>query len=113
MENAIVFHFDNGEAELNIAISNITNTFAAYEGQECSLVLVVNGPGIKLMGKDSPFAGALEALCDKGLSLRVCNNALTKFGLAPEWLTPSGRIVPAGIIELVELQRKGYIYIKP
>lgn len=113
MRYDILFHYDHGEAELNIAISNINNTFAALQGTECSLVLVVNGPGIKNMLKDAEHAAALEDLCAKGLSLRVCNNAMNKFSLTKEDLVPGCTVVPAGILELADLQRQGYAYVKP
>lgn len=113
MHNDIVFHFDNSEAELNIAISNIRNYFGALQGKEFTAVLVVNGPGIQLMGKDGAHAHPLQELHGMGLSIRVCNNAMNHFSLTSQWLNPVCQIVPAGILEIVDLQRAGYAYIKP
>ena len=113
MHYDIVFHLDQGQDELNIALSNITNTFKALPEEKFTLVLLVNGPAIKLMVKDTDNCARLLELCEKGLELRVCNNALTHFNIASETLCPACQIVPAGILELVNLQRQGYAYIKP
>ncbi len=113
MQYDILFHVDHTEADMNIAISNIANSLAALEGQACRLVMVVNGPAIKLMVKAGVHAAALQDLLGKGLNIRVCQNAMRKFDLDSEALIPGCRVVPAGIIELVNLQREGFAYIKP
>lgn len=43
----------------------------------------------------------------------LCNNALNKFGIDREHLWNSASVVPAGVVELVRLQREGFAYIKP
>ena len=113
MHNDIVFHFDKGEQELNIAISNIKNYFSALENENFSAILVVNGPGIQLMGNEGSYSSQLVELRELGLEIRVCNNALNHFKLKAEWLNPVCQIVPAGIIEIVDLQRNGFVYLKP
>jgi len=75
--------------------------------------MVVNGPGIKLMGKDSEYAESLKELHEQGLSIRVCQNAINNFNIETTWLIPFCRIVPAGVIEIVNLQREGCVYLKP
>lgn len=109
----IVFHFDKSDAELRIAISNIKNYFMALKDKYFYAVLVVNGPGIQLMGKDNEHAKALKELHDLGLSIRLCKNAISHFDIDPTWLIPFCQIVPAGVLEIVDLQRKGYAYLKP
>lgn len=113
MHYDIVFHLDQGQDELNIAVSNIGNYLKALKDEQFTAVLLVNGPAIRLMTRDTENCSKLMALCDQGLSLRVCNNALTHFGIAPDALCPACQIVPAGVVELVDLQRQGYAYVKP
>ncbi len=113
MDRKILFHVDKGPEDLNIAISNVGNVFNALSCEECSLVMVVNGPAIRFMKKDGEHAEKLEQLARKGLSLRVCNNALNGFNILPEELNAACEIVPAGILEIADLQREGFAYIKP
>ncbi|WP_231895531.1 DsrE family protein [Halodesulfovibrio spirochaetisodalis] len=108
-----VFHFDKGTTELDITVSNITNYFSALSALTFSAYLVVNGPGIKLLLQDSPHADKLTQLAEQGLQIRLCNNAIEHFNIKPESLLPAGRIVPAGLVKIVDLQRKAYVYIKP
>lgn len=109
----VVFHFDKGSAELDIAISNIKNYIEGLTDQKFTICLVVNGPGIKLLGKDDPHAQKLTELAKLGLQIKVCRNAMNHFQIQPEWLLPSSKIVRAGLLEIIALQRKGYAYIKP
>ena len=113
MHYDIVFHLDKDQDELNIALSNIANYLKALDKEHFTAVLLVNGPAIKLMVKDADNGAKLTALGDLGLEVRVCNNALTHFGIAPADLCPCCRIVPAGVVELVDLQRQGFAYVKP
>lgn len=113
MHYDVVFHFDKGNEELDITISNIKNYFEGLSGQKFTACLVVNGPGIKLLGKDDPHAQKLTELADLGLEIKVCQNAMNHFKIEPEWLLPSGKIILAGLLEIIDLQRKGYAYIKP
>lgn len=113
MHYDVVFHFDKGVAELEIAISNIENYFKGLSGKKFRAHLVVNGPGIKLLGKDDPHATQLTHLSNIGLQIQVCQNAITHFSIEQEWLLPSAQIVSSGLLEIIDLQRKGFAYIKP
>ncbi len=108
-----VFHVDQDAVKLEMALTNITNYFEGLAHEQFTAVLLVNGPAIKLMGREDSRARQLADLAARGLSVRVCRNALRHFDLTPEWLNPVCHIVPAGIIELVDLQRQGFAYIKP
>jgi len=108
-----VFHFDQDAAKLELTLANIRNYFDGLPQEHFTAVLVVNGPGITCMGKDDAQAAQVQELAARGLSVRVCQNALRGFHLTPAWLNPVCRIVPAGIIEIVDLERAGFAYIKP
>lgn len=113
MHYDVVFHFDKGNTELDITISNIKNYIEGLADQKFTACLVINGPGIKLLGKDDPHAQKLTELANLGLQIKVCRNAMNHFLIQPEWLLPSAKIIPTGLLEIIDLQRKGYAYIKP
>ena len=109
----VVFHFDQDAAKLDLALSNISNYFDGLPNEDLTVVLLVNGPGITCLGRDGEFAPRITALAKRGLSVRVCRNAMRRFNLTAESLHPACQVVPAGVIELVNLQRAGFAYIKP
>ena len=48
-----------------------------------------------------------------GVSFKMCRNALAKNKIENADLFEVCEIVPAGILELINLQREGFAYIKP
>ena len=77
-------------------------------------MLVVNGPGVRQFVLHNADGAALAApLQAKGLHIRLCANALADNNLTPDDLWPGCQVVPAGLVEIVRLQRKGFAYIKP
>ena len=72
----VLFHVDTDSAALDMALTNIANYFGALKGETYTVVLLINGPAIRLMVKDDAHADRLEALAGKGLDIRVCQNAM-------------------------------------
>jgi len=108
-----LFHFDHDPKALDIAISNIKNYLDAFPDEKPAVVLVVNGPGVQLLDRDGEHAKRLGEVLALGVPVKVCNNALRNFGIEPERLCEGCTVVPAGVVEIVELQRKGFAYVKP
>jgi len=113
MNYDVLFHFDHESQALDIAISNIKNYLNAFSEDTPAVVLVVNGPGVRFLDRDGEHAAQLSEVLVLGAAVKVCNNALNHFGIAPERLCPGCEVVPAGVVEIVELQRKGFAYVKP
>lgn len=109
-----VFHVDNERVSFNIAVNNIVNFHKALAGTAADLVLVVNGPGVQLLLRDNvDVAEKITMIHGLGVGIRVCNNALVHFNLTADQLCLECEVVPAGVVALVECQKKGYAYIKP
>ena len=49
----------------------------------------------------------------EGLSIRLCNNALNAFKVDRSKLWKGCEVIPAGMVEIVRLQREGFAYVKP
>ena len=45
--------------------------------------------------------------------MRMCKNALDANKMTAADLWPGCEVVPAGLVEIVELQNKGFAYIRP
>ena len=49
MHYDVVFHVDQDVAALTMALTNIDNYFAGLPGETFTVVLLVNGPAVRLM----------------------------------------------------------------
>lgn len=104
------------EKALSIGIANVTNLLKAIEETPHKLIMLFNGPAVTLLGKDkmsNDHAEAIASLQTKKVEFQVCNNALEKFEVSPESIIDGFTVIPAGIVTLIELQNRGYAYIKP
>lgn len=109
-----VLHVDTEDNCMAVALRNAENALKALDGAPASIVIVANGPAVKLLGKDDPtYAARVGALIEKGVSIRACNNSMNDFSLARDFICPGCEVVPAAILELVRLQHAGYAYVKP
>ncbi|MEG2139448.1 MAG: DsrE family protein [Bilophila sp.] len=101
------------EKRFAMALGNIGNYLAALPQETYKVVLLANGGAAPFLALPGLQAETIQTLAAKGVSFRVCANALKKAGLTKEDLLPDVAVVPAGVVELVRLQREGYAYIKP
>ena len=115
MNYDLVVHVDLNDAGiLGLALNNIANYCAALPDEKFRVRMVVNGPAVQLFRRATcPHAERISELSAKGITFALCANALRSFSVASEELLPSCEIIPAGIVELIRLQREGFAYIKP
>ncbi len=111
----LVIHVDDNDAgRLGLAFNNVVNYTVALPAESFQVAMVVNGPAVQLLtASQENLAETGAELMKKGLRIKVCRNALRKFGIAEEALWPGLEVVPAGIVEIVKLQRGGFLYLRP
>ncbi|MBF8808602.1 MAG: DsrE family protein [Enterococcus lacertideformus] len=101
----VVFHINELTKWLE-AKSNVKNLLKLVP--DATIIVSVNGQGIK---------GYLDPLnaefLDSKITFHACANALRGRGIAKEALPSHVVVVPAGVLDIIELQEKGYAYIKP
>jgi uncharacterized protein len=111
-----VFHVDqNEEPVMNLALNNVTNLLAAIPGQEHDLVVLFNGPAANLVAWDDVvvYLERIKDLTAKGVRFQVCRNAMERFEITDDQMIDECDIIPAGIVTLIDLQKNGFVYIKP
>ena len=115
MSYDLCLHVDaNDPAVLAFAFVNARNYMNGLPGKEFELVLVANGPAVKLfVPAQAELQKTAEELMARGLKLRLCKNALDANKMTAADLGPGCEVVPAGLVEIVELQNKGFAYIRP
>ncbi len=118
----VAIHVDeNDPARMNMALNNAANVSAYYEqkGQEVEIQIVAYGPGLHMLRKDtSPVADRIAAMSLEleNLSFAACGNTHRKMSEkagAPVPLIEEAQMVPSGVVQLIELQRQGWAYIRP
>lgn len=118
----IAFHVDdNDPARMNMALNNAANVTSYYKekGQEVEIQIVAYGPGLHMLRKDtSPVADRIAAMSleNENLSFAACGNTQRKMSEAAGKeveLLDEAQVVPSGVVQLVELQRQGWAYVRP
>ena len=112
----VVFHVDSDqEGRLLMALENTKNLFKEVPAEQCSVHVVANGKAVILFRKDraAKYASEMKALHEKGVRFKACRNAMSNNNVEKSDLLGVCDVVPAGILELINLQQEGFAYIKP
>jgi len=120
----IVIQVDqNDPAVMNLALNNATNVIEYYraKGKDVQIDVVTYGPGLHMLRDDtSPVKDRIKQLKDYAFPSTVqfsaCNN--TKEGMEkkegnPVNIVSEAVLVPSGVVHLMELQEKGWSYLRP
>jgi len=107
----------------NLALNNATNVLEYYRGknEEVEVDIVTYGPGLHMLRADtSPVQDRIKRLKEMAFPGKVqfsaCNN--TKQGMEKTEghaisVVPDATIVPSGVVRLMELQERGWSYVRP
>ncbi|HEX4411194.1 MAG TPA: DsrE family protein [Xanthobacteraceae bacterium] len=120
----IVIQVDQNEPEvMNLALNNARNVLDYYRDkhEDADVEIVAYGPGLHMLRDDtSPVKDRIKELVEVSFPSKIafsaCNN--TKQGMEkreghPITIIPQAKIVPAGVVRIVELQEQGYSYVRP
>jgi hypothetical protein len=120
----VVIQVDQNDPEvMNLALNNARNLLEYYrdKSEDVDVEIVAYGPGLNMLRDDtSPVKDRIKQLADASFPSKIvfsaCNN--TKQGMEkreghPITIIPQATIVPAGIVRIMELEEKGYAYVKP
>jgi intracellular sulfur oxidation DsrE/DsrF family protein len=111
-ELAIFAVSDDDTARWNLTLGNIGNAIEGLGTDAGDIELVVYGPGIAMLKKDSPVADKIAAAQKKGVHIYACQNSMRGFHLQPSDLAPGVGVVPSGVVELIRRQHAGYAYVR-
>lgn len=114
-EYNLLLHVDSDDVKtLDLALANAHHFMSAFTDETIRLVIVINGPGVKLMTTQySEQAKKAAEMTRKGASIMVCGHALKVYGMDNSELWPDIEEVSSGIVEIVRLQDDGMAYVKP
>jgi intracellular sulfur oxidation DsrE/DsrF family protein len=101
-----------------IALNNAVNVQKALGIDNVDIEIVAYGPGLSMLTQSDKNAEAarVKSLALQNITFSACANTMKgiekRTGKKPV-LIEGVRVVPAGVIRLMELQQQGYAYIRP
>ena len=106
------------EEEITHILSSVSNVMKFYGVDKSEVVVVAYSKGIKLLKKDADFFDKdiqkkVRSLMTYDVEFIACNNTMRTYGIKKKDLMADVEVVTAGIVELIERQLSGYIYIRP
>lgn len=104
---------ENNPATWNLALNNARNLQQALGAKNVNVEIVAYGPGINMLKFDSEVAPRIKQASADGVAVRACANTMKAKKLTDKDLEPTVKVVPAGVIEIMNKQREGWAYIKP
>ena len=129
----VVYHADYADPRrFSAMLTSVNNMMNYYENElvEADVRIVFVAHGIRFLTDDglenTPFAadaeleerrenlkGRLLSLADtRGVRLELCDITRSQIGLAKDGVYPNVTLVPSGVVQIADLQRLGFAYIK-
>lgn len=118
----LAIHVDeNDPAVMNLALNNAQNVKSYYEakGEKVAIEIVAYGPGLNMyVAASSPVKERISAMSleSPDITFAACGNThekmIEKAGKDVP-LLDEAKMVPSGVVRLMELQGEGYAYVRP
>ena len=99
--------------EINHVLNSANNVMKFYGPEKCEVCIVAYSKGITAVRKNRLFAKRVRSLMTYDVEFVACHNTMRTFNLKEKDLIDGVEVVTAGIVELIERQLKGWIYIRP
>ena len=113
----------NDPALINLALNNATNVLEYYRsrGEQTDVDIVAFGPGLHMLRSDtSPVSDRIKGLKDVAFpgTIRFSACGVTRRGMEtkegkPVAMVPEASMVSSGVVHMMELQEKGWSYVRP
>jgi len=118
----VAIHVDeNDPARMSMALNNAQNIDKYYKskGEKVEIEIVAYGPGLMMYSEaKSPVKTRIASMGLEmdNISFAACGNTYRKMSEKagkPMKLISEAKMVPSGVVRLMELQEKGWSYIRP
>jgi intracellular sulfur oxidation DsrE/DsrF family protein len=115
----------NDPVTMNLALNNAKNVLDYYrdKGETAAVEIVAYGPGLNMLRADtSPVKERIahmataETTFASKIVYSACNNTLKgmeKREGHPITIIPQARIVPSGVVRIMQLEEQGWSYVRP
>lgn len=112
---------ENNPTTMNLALNNVQNVIGEFKkrGEKVEIAVVAYGNGLHMLRDDtSPVKARIATISLENPNVRfnACGNTQANQSKAENKevkLVSESKVVPSGVITLIELQKQGYAYIRP
>lgn len=111
----VIFCITQGDDEsINHVLSSANNVLKFYGPEKVEIEIVAYYHGIRaLLKSEKKIAVRVNALMQYDVKFVACGNTMETKKIKPSDLIEGSEIVTAGIVEMLERVKSGWIYIKP
>jgi intracellular sulfur oxidation DsrE/DsrF family protein len=111
----VLFCITGGEdEEIHHVLSSANNVLKFYGPENVQMRIVAYYHGIRaLLKKEKAFAVRVDALMQYDVEFVACGNTMRTKKIAASELIEGTEVVTAGIVEMLERVKEGWIYIRP
>jgi uncharacterized protein len=111
----------NDPATMNLALNNVSNTVQHYSeiGQKVEIEVIAYGPGLHMLRDDtSPVKARIKSMSETmpELTFSACGNTRDNMAKAEAKDIPlisEAKVTKSGVVRLMELQERGWSYLRP
>ena len=111
----------NDPATMNLALNNVSNTVQHYTeiGQKVEIEVIAYGPGLHMLRDDtSPVKARIKSMSETmpELTFSACGNTRDNMAKAEAKDIPlisQAKVTKSGVVRLMELQERGWSYLRP
>jgi len=105
----------NNRDEINHVLSSANNVMKFYGPEKVEVVIVAYSKGIEAVmnHRDLEIKKRVGSLLTYDVEFIACGNTMRTLKIDKSELIDGVEVVTAGIVELIERQLRGYIYIRP
>jgi intracellular sulfur oxidation DsrE/DsrF family protein len=111
----------NDPAIMNLALNNVSNLAQHYSdlGQKVEIEVVAFGPGLHMLRDDtSPVKARIKSMSETipALTFSACGNTrenMTRAEAKDIPLISQAKVTKSGVVRLLELQERGWSYLRP
>jgi len=110
----LVFHVsENNPVHWNVTL-NMAMAFQKNQGKDNSEIeIVAIGPGLNMLKADSKVTGRIAQALERDIDVVACGETMQVTKVKKEDLVGGVRVVPGGLLEIVNRQRSGWSYVRP
>ncbi len=116
-EKKVVLQISDPNPFKQTLVLNVASNLVKHYGPDrVDVEIVAFGPGMRLLFADNANTGRIQGLAANGVRFSACDNTMKKMtkqlGHTPA-VNPNAKVVPAGVVQIVDLVADGYTLVKP